>query len=176
MSFDQALFQVIFGLAHRSALLDFLGIFLAKYLPYALFAVFFIWLFFERNWKLRFYAFAFPALAAILARGIGVELIRFLYYRPRPALVLAIDPLIATPVASSFPSGHATMFFALAAAMFFLNRWLGIWFLAAAVLVGLGRIFVGVHWPSDIIAGALLGVICALAIHRLLPAKNFTKL
>ncbi|HEY4475876.1 MAG TPA: phosphatase PAP2 family protein [Candidatus Paceibacterota bacterium] len=174
MSVDSAVFQAIFGLAHRVPIFDFLGVFFARYLPYLLIAGFLIGIFFERGWKLRFHAFASGVLSVILSNGIIVELIRFLYYRPRPALVLAIEPLIATPVVSSFPSGHAAAFFALAVTVFFLSRRLGIWFLAVAALVAVARVFVGVHWPFDIIAGALVGVASALAVNKILP-KNSEK-
>jgi len=68
---------------------------------------------------------------------------------------------------SSFPSDHATLFFALAAGLFFVSRGLGT--VAAAyvtLVIALPRIFVGWHYPSDILAGALIGATFAsLAQH-----------
>ena len=57
----------------------------------------------------------------------------------------------------SFPSDHSTAAFAIAFAVFFLSRKVGIGFLVAATMVALSRVFVGLHYPSDVAAGALIG-------------------
>ena len=172
MGFDEFLFQAINGLSHKLTVIDFLAIFFAEYLPYFLIVAFFLWLVFERRWQLKFYKFSLAAIAIIISRGILVEAIRFFYYRPRPELVISIEPLIATPSLSSFPSGHAAVFFALAMAVFFVNRKNGWWFIVLAALVALARVFAGVHWFSDVVAGALLGIISAFFAKRFLPPKS----
>ncbi len=169
MNFDSALFQSIYGLARQSSALDILGIFLAKYLGYFLMVGFLIALIFERNWKSRFYNFSLAALSAILARGIFTELIRFLYFRPRPGLVLTIEPLIEATSAAGLPSGHAAVFFALGTAVFYLSRKWGIIFLIGATLISLARVYVGVHWPLDILAGAIVGLASAFLVKLFLP-------
>jgi len=170
MTIDQIIFQVINGLAHKWWLLDWLGIFLASYLNYFLILIAIFLLIKERNWRWRIYFFCLSGLSVILARGIITEIIRFFYYRPRPFLVLQIQSLLGnSDVAGSFPSGHATAYFALALAIFYINRKWGWWFLGAALLMGLARIFVGVHWPLDILAGALIGLGSAFLIRKLLP-------
>ena len=57
----------------------------------------------------------------------------------------------------SFPSDHSTAAFAIAFAVFFLSRKVGIGFLVAATMVALSRVFVGLHYPSDVVAGVLIG-------------------
>jgi len=60
---------------------------------------------------------------------------------------------------SSFPSDHATLFFSLAVTFFFVSRALGvIAFAYAFVVVCLPRLYLGIHYPTDILAGALLGI------------------
>jgi len=168
MSFDQSIFEALYALAGKSQLLDFAGIFFASYLPYLLLVLFFVFLLRERRWKVRFYNFVFVALAVILSRGLFAEIIRFFYYRPRPPVILSIEPLIDLSSSGSFPSGHATIFFALAGAMFLLNRRWGLWFFGGAILIGIARIFVGVHWPLDIVGGLVVGFLSAGIVKLLL--------
>ncbi len=172
MSFDQSLFEVIHGIAGSFRALDIAAIFFARFFPYLLVAAFAFFLLLERDWKTRFYDFALASLSLILGRGIIIEAIRFSYYRPRPPVVLSIEPLISLSDSGSFPSGHAVVFFALATAVFILDRRWGIWFFGGAVVISLARIYVGVHWPLDVFAGALIGIASGLAIHYLLKRSN----
>ncbi len=180
MAFDIFLFKLINGLAGKWWLLNWLGIFFASYLAYLLVIIAIFLLIKEKDWRQRIYFFSLTVLSVILARGIITEIIRFFYYRPRPFLALKIQPLINPDLSGSFPSGHATAFFALALAVFYFlyqtrhepnekNQKLGWWFLGATFLMGLARIFVGVHWPLDIIAGALIGLGSAFLIKKILP-------
>lgn len=177
MTFDTPLFKIINSLAGKWWPLDWLGIFLASYLGYFLVLAAIFILIKEKEWRWRIYFFSLGALSVILARGILTEIIRFFYYRPRPFLVLQIQPLINHDLEGSFPSGHAAAFFALALAVFYFvgqrqdyfNKKWGWWFLAVAALMGLARIFVGVHWPLDVLIGAFIGLGSAFLIERILP-------
>lgn len=164
---NQYLFGLIFQFSHRSFLLDDLAVFLAQYLPYILVLVFLVLVFSNKDWRMRVLIFADAAIAIILARGILTEFIRFFYHHPRPFEVLNFAPLIGES-GYSFPSGHASWFFALAMIIFYFNRKLGWWYFAFAVANGLARIFAGVHWPLDVIAGALVGIGSGVLIHGLL--------
>ncbi len=169
MLFDTTLFQALNRWAGKAASLDFVGIFLARYLAYFLIIAFVFFLFLERNWKVRLYEFLVAALAIIFSRGIFTEALRFFFYRSRPPAVLNINALIPLPDSASFPSGHAAVFFALAATLFFLRRRWGWWFLAGAIAMGAARVFTGVHWPSDILGGAVVGILSAALARKLLP-------
>jgi len=165
--FDLVLFHYIHGAAGVSRLLDFIGIFFAEYLGYFLIVGFLLWLFVSR-WKERTYASLFVLLTLILSRGILTEVIRFLYHRPRPFVLLEITSLIEQTDKGSFPSGHAAFYFALAAVFWTFNRRWGNYFFAGTILMGLARIFVGVHWPMDIIGGALVALVSVFIVRLLL--------
>jgi undecaprenyl-diphosphatase len=101
-------------------------------------------------------------------------------FRPRPVFAdglgfvppfnIAVERIRPT---SSFPSDHAALAFALATGIFIVNRALGgLSFLLALLSDGLARIYAGFHFPSDVAAGALLGVAASWAVIRFLPMKR----
>jgi len=86
--------------------------------------------------------------------------------RPRPYWVLPELELIVKPLSSySFPSGHSFSGFAAATAITLaFGKKLGIPAYILAALIALSRIYVGIHFPSDVLAGAVLGVLVALLV------------
>ena len=113
------------------------------------------------------------AIAAMLLGLIWTNLIlKPLVTRPRPWLhVEGLIPLIEEWDPNSFPSGHTCAAFA--SAMMFWRAmpetwtWVKILTVSMAVLMGLSRLYVGVHYPSDILAGALVGFACAELVWRI---------
>lgn len=102
-----------------------------------------------------------------IARFVIVELLRLLIERPRPFEVLdGVTRLIPYVSDGSFPSGHAAAFFALATPMVFYYRKTASLFLFAALVISVDRIIGGVHWPSDVIAGAAVGIGTAWLVRR----------
>lgn len=74
--------------------------------------------------------------------------------------------LIRHAADNSFPSDHASLAFAIAFAVFAYHRRLGVLLLVAAGGVGADRIFLGVHYPLDVMASLLVGLACALVVTR----------
>jgi len=175
MNIDIFIFNLIHSLAGRWWLLNWLGIFFAQYLPYLMVIFIIFLLLLEKNWRQQIYFFALAGLSVILSRGIITEIIRFFYYRPRPFLALQFQSLLGnSDINGSFPSGHAAAYFALALAIFYFDKKWGWRFLIAAAIMGIARIFVGVHWPSDILAGAIIGLVSAFVIKKILPESTPT--
>lgn len=168
---DEAIFQFFHNLVGQSSILDLLGIFLAKYLTYFLVLASLLFFLKEKDLKKRIFIFAFTVLTVIIARGIFTELIRFFYNRPRPFLALNFEPLIPESGAG-FPSGHASFLFGLVFPIFYFNRKFGAWFLVSSLLVGLGRVFVGVHYPGDILGGIFVALIAYLIVQSILIKYN----
>jgi undecaprenyl-diphosphatase len=74
---------------------------------------------------------------------------------------------------SSFPSDQATYFFAFAAGFWFFSRRLGLAMVAYSTVIILCRVYLGTHFPSDVLAGALLGVVVQLAVNREALRESF---
>jgi len=164
------IFQQVNELALRNHWLDSLGIFLAHYLPYilAFFLLFLLIWNFRKYWQIVVLALASGALA----RGI-TEVVRFFWRQPRPFIENHVNLLIKQVNGSSFPSGHASFFFALSAVLFFYDRKIGISFFIASILISWARIFCGLHWPYDIIAGFVVGIFSGLIMIKF--SKKFKK-
>ena len=101
------------------------------------------------------------AAALILCFIFCNVLIKNIVARTRPFDInTMIEPLVRLPSDFSFPSGHTTAVFATAAALLLCkNRLLGIPVLILAVLIAFSRLYLYVHFPSDVLCGALLGVL-----------------
>ena len=116
-----------------------------------------------RKWKIASAcALGSAALALLVNQMIGK-----LWHRQRP---FATHPTAhvwgSRSHDPSFPSDHASAAFAIAFAVFLYDRVIGSIFLAAAVVIGVGRVFIGAHYPLDVLAGSLVGLASALLLAR----------
>ena len=102
--------------------------------------------------------------ALMLGWIIGNLTLKPLVGRIRPfAVNTAIELLIAKPTDFSFPSGHTLASFNAALALFYYNKKFGIPALTFAVLIAFSRLYLYVHYPTDIIGGILLAICCSFA-------------
>lgn len=111
---------------------------------------------------------------ALLAMVLGMlctnVVLKQLVLRPRPYVTMeGLIPLLTSADPNSFPSGHTCAAFAagLAWAGGLPWRWARAAAVVQAVCMGLSRLYVGVHYPSDVLAGAVIGSLCALCALRL---------
>ena len=106
------------------------------------------------------------ALAAGFAIGTAALLVTVLkqtFDRARPPFADGVDAIGAIPASASFPSGHAATAFAAAVAVGLVHPRLRRPLLAAAAVVALSRVYLGVHYVLDVLAGAVLGVAVGIA-------------
>lgn len=106
------------------------------------------------------------ALIATLIATVVVNILKYYITSPRPPSVIdknMINIIGPALFSHSFPSGHTVTIFTLAGLFVFYFRsvYLRLFMVFLAILIGISRIAVGVHWPSDILAGAALGLFCA---------------
>lgn len=174
MAFDSVIFQWLNSWTGTNSGVDQLIIFRAVYLWYivmaAVLAIIVISLFprFRSHLRKNLELLLLTAVSALTARFIIAELIRFFYSRPRPFEIFEnIRQLVPHDPGASFPSGHASLSFAVAAAVYFYYPKTSILFFLAALSIGLGRVAAGVHWPSDVIGGAIVGVGSALTVRMM---------
>lgn len=90
-------------------------------------------------------------------------LLKLLIQRPRPFVVNPnITLLITPPTGTSFPSSHSCLAAASATVLLVKKRWLGVIALILTLCIAFSRLYLYFHFPSDVLCGLLLGVICAL--------------
>ncbi len=104
---------------------------------------------------------AYELVLGTLTLWLVVDLVKAVVHRSRPFIRLAQARIVGHPVGGrSFPSGHTSQAFFMATLMtqhFHASAWLVSLLYAIALLVGITRMYVGAHYPRDVLAGAILG-------------------
>lgn len=105
----------------------------------------------------------FMALGALLLSTIlGEGILKHLVQRIRPSAdIPAVNLLIAKPLSYSFPSGHTTSSFAVAGVLAKYFKKYAVEFFSLAFLIAFSRLYLYVHYPTDVLAGMVLGLICS---------------
>ena len=181
MSIDKAIFEWIYGLAHHVSFIDSIFSGLADdYFMIIAMCLVLVGMWFgtrkpeerERNQVVVLKAMASLGIASGLVSWANVifvgenkypgTLIHEIFNRPRPfdlSSGLNVIPLFYKPTDPSFPSNLAAVVFGLALAVWLMNKRTGIWLLIMAFIACLARVYVGIHYPSDILGGVAFGVV-----------------
>lgn len=169
---DEFLFSILFNLSSKYELLGEIMVVLTNWSS-KIFALIYVIgiviLLLNRSKKIIPFIIA-PATAFII-----VQLIRYFYLRPRPFLALEIESLIEHSASGSLPSMHAVSAFVIGMAIWHVNKKAGRYVLILAAITGLSRVMVGVHYPLDIVIGALLSIGISFIIFGIADRKNRRK-
>ncbi|MBI4692045.1 MAG: phosphatase PAP2 family protein [Candidatus Terrybacteria bacterium] len=185
---NQALFYYLNNFSGRLEWFDDIIVFFAKDFGYLLVLLFIgLLVFGKRTAVSKKKIFLFAGASVFLSRMIITEIIRAFYYCPRPFASDSVNQLLIHDYTGSFPSGHAAFFFALAMAVYLFSKgspWkiqgLPLVFFIGAALIGISRVVAGIHWPLDILGGAVVGIFSSWIIYYFFksklqnPAKNST--
>ncbi len=159
-------FFFLYDLAHRSKFFDGLVYFTAEIFPYIIlilavaFLIFHHEVFDKKNpveaskKKRREMYFVFLSVFLAWVLSVGFKLVLKV---PRPFLQFENIQPFFSPSDYSFPSGHASLFSAIAIAIYLCHKRAGLFFILAALLIGIARIIAGVHFPLDVLVGFFLG-------------------
>lgn len=149
MQADLHLFNLVHQYVGKYKYLDNLGRFSAEYPGYLVLILVGMVAQYIHHWQLFF----LPLFAGLVARFIVNEAVYAFCRRKRPSEVLAFTPLVPKPKHSSFPSGHASFFGGFAFLLLAYSTPLAMVCIGTVLVMCLARVFCGVHWPSDILAG-----------------------
>jgi len=105
-------------------------------------------------------------ITAVLLANVLVKLCNLVYFRPRPFSVQEVNLLFYRPSDSSLPSNVAAVGFTFAGVAWQRHRWLGVVMAVMAGVFAFARIYCGVHYPLDVVAGGLIGGISAYVVGK----------
>ncbi len=151
----------------KSGFLDFLMPFITDYRNWYLIILLAIIIFIIKDWKEGLVTILLIIVAVSISDYLNSHIIKSLFGRVRPCRELPIETMyliIGCPHNPSFPSSHASNIFALSVVLVYRYRTLLAVMLIYAFLVCLSRVYLGVHYPFDVIAGGVSGIFYGSAV------------
>ena len=177
VNLDQNIFLWISGLAGKFEVLDWIASLLANdyFIPAAVAMIAFgLWFSGLTPQERRRNQWGFIyAVAGFGCSSLVVAAINSVYFRPRPYVVFPqiipqVDRLFYQPTVSSFPSYPAALTFAFAFGIWMQNKKVGTLLFCLSAFMSLARIYVGVHYASDVVTGAIIGIVVTYFVSLLL--------
>ena len=165
---DLSLFTIINGVSGRLPLLDAAGIFFAVYAIFLLLALI-VW----KGWKRH--ELIMIGLFSMSVSYLSNACLGLIHFRARPFMTHEVHQLISGVwTTKSFPSDHSALAFAMATSLFLFDHKLGIGALVVAFFIAISRVFVGVHYPSDILVGSLIGIFWSIFFYHKMTGYRAT--
>ncbi|WP_210617096.1 undecaprenyl-diphosphatase [Mammaliicoccus lentus] len=167
------LFRMFNDLGKEVMFLNPIMIFFAKYMKYfLLFWIIMYWFTRKRENRIMIISSMFAFVVAEVFGAIAGAI----HSNNQPFAELSnVNQLIGHAIDNSFPSDHAIEFFSICITFLLFKKNLRYVWLAIAILVSISRVWVGVHYPADIIVGAILGIIGAALCYWIIPQLNVIK-
>ncbi|PAK37496.1 undecaprenyl-diphosphatase [Peribacillus simplex] len=167
------LFRMINNLGKQYTDLNPFFVFIAEYMIFFLVLAVLMFLF-SRNNKNRimvFCAFIALVISEILAKIAGQFHSNYQPFAELPN----VNKLVEKAVNNSFPSDHTIIFFSFCITFWLFKRGWGFLWGILAVLVGISRIWVGVHYPADVLVGAIISIVSAMIVYKIVLKLSLTK-
>ena len=159
---DYKTFRLVNQLSGRFLPIDILMIHISKKIRY-FYIVILIFMWIKKG---RYRLSAFNGICSASLSLIIYFLIKLFYFKPRPFMKHRVGILMPSKVNSSFPSKHTMLVFAVSTAIYIRQRILGVIMLIISSLTGLSRIWVGHHYPFDIIGSALIASVTSVLFNK----------
>ncbi|WP_260288553.1 undecaprenyl-diphosphatase [Peribacillus aracenensis] len=170
---NSTLFRMINNLGKQYTDLNPFFVFIAEYMIFFLVLAVLMFLFSRRN-KNRIMvicAFITLVISELLAKIAG----QFHSNNQPFAELPNVNRLVEKAVNNSFPSDHTIIFFSFCITFWLFKRGWGILWVILAVLVGISRIWVGVHYPADVLVGAIISIVSATIVYKIVLRLSLTK-
>lgn len=167
------LFRMFNDLGKEVMFLNPIMIFFAKYMKYfLLFGIIMYWFTRKRENRIMIISSMFAFVVAEVFGAIAGAI----HSNNQPFAELSnVNQLIGHAIDNSFPSDHAIEFFSICITFLLFKKNLRYVWLVIAILVSFSRVWVGVHYPADILVGAILGIIGAALCYWIIPQLNVIK-
>ncbi|AMR03669.1 MULTISPECIES: undecaprenyl-diphosphatase [Bacillus] len=176
MSFSQFnidAFRAVNDLGKQYPFLNSTMTFVAEYMVYFLALIIVVYWFTRSNQNRMMVVQAM--IAFVIAEVIGKIAGKFhSNYQPFAELP-NVNKLVEHAVDNSFPSDHTILFFSICFSFWLVHKKIGWLWITLAFCVAISRIWVGVHYPFDVITGAILGIVSAIIAYWLVPKVTFLK-
>ena len=167
---DETVFLWLNGLVGKSPAFDaIIELVVSDYLvPVALaLTLLALWFAGDASTRTKYQYGVIAAVFAVALSNGSIEILNNFVFRDRPFVDHEVSLLFYEPTDSSFPANAAAMAFGVSAAVWAFNRRVGSALLAVSALYAFSRVYAGVHYPLDVIAGGLIGVAAAVAAHAI---------
>lgn len=179
---NENLFLSLEVLKNKYPIVESVAIFCARWLPWIMLAFMVVIIIRHvvnrKHPTISFLGFMFyETISIIITLLITLGVVMVIKYNipaPRPFVIFDIEPSFIHGFIDSFPSGHAALFFALAWIIGYFEKNIRWFFMMTAIIIGIARITVGIHYPIDIIVGATIGILIAMIVHRYIKNRVST--